>query len=228
MSHFKSWIIFLVLSVVGVGVGAVSGQSCQSCLDSRPTHQCSGLENECPGGKRCRQHVTGRQGRLNCRDRCQHLKEINQLVSQRNVAWPKPFTCADRQLYFKTWEPMLDTGWRASCIFTDRHFVAGTADLNQAGQMKMSAIMRNNAVGQKAFYVDRDQPGNLSTQRLKMVKQTVDQWYGLNEVSEIAFTDMTPVKGEGLRTQNIGQLYSDQTPPPVIPVATGTGFASGG
>ena len=142
MSHFKSWIIFLVLSVVGVGVGAVSGQSCQSCLDSSPTHQFSGLENECPGGKRCRQHVTGRQGRLNCRDRCQHLKEINQLVSQRNVAWPKPFTCADRQLYFKTWEPMLDTGWRASCIFTDRHFVAGTADLNQAGQMKMSAIRR--------------------------------------------------------------------------------------
>ena len=226
MSNVSPWIIFSVLSLVGVG--SVVGQSCETCLDSVPSQLMVAGLSDCPAGRGCHHPTAGLGGKLNFRARVHHLKEFNHLVSQRNVAWPKPFTCADRQLYFKMWEPMLDTGWRASCILNHRHFVEGTVDLNQAGRMKLAAIMKNHAVGQKAFYIARDQPIELSIKRLESVKRTLQQWYGLGDVFEIAFTDLEPVKGDGLRTQNVGQLYSDQTPPPVIPVATGTGFSGGG
>lgn len=226
MSNMKTafWFSgFIVSTLFAIHANA---QQCHSCLDASQVYQVDAAPANCH--LLCLGHQIAGMGCFQemC-DHMAHLQQINRVVSDRNEAWPKPFACADRQLYFQTWDPMLEAGWKSACVFNSRYFVDGTAELNQAGKMKVAAIMRNYPVGQKAFYLERDRPVELSGERLATLKNSVEQWYGLEQVTEIAFTDRGPLSGDGTRAASISQRYISGLPAPVIPLNLG-GSAAGG
>lgn len=224
MSIAQTGIRLAAILTIATLAGTTLAQECQSCLE---TTTIGGF------GYPARIHHGGggllhkaREFKHDVHQHIEHLGAIHDVVSRRNKAWPKPFACADRQQYFMMWDAMLDDGWRLGCVFTDDHFAYNSDELNQAGQAKLAAIMKNNAIGQKAFYVQRSASSDLAKRRLTAVRTTVEKWYGLEDVTEIAYADRLPMLGDGNRTEIVNQLNIDGMPAPVIPVASGTGSTS--
>lgn len=155
-----------------------------------------------------------------------HLKEIHRRDFARNQAWPKPFNCADRQLYHAIWNPMIDTGVRWNCVFTAQHFNPDTNDLNATGRAKIKGIFRNAPIDQKMALVQNSGDPAVVEMRLASLRNVIDQWYGTDSFSEIAQTNQFPGSFSGNRAQSINFQYNAETPAPVIPVATGTGSTS--
>lgn len=155
-----------------------------------------------------------------------HLKQINRRAYERNRAWPKPFACADRQLNFAIWNTFFEQGFRSNCVFTAEHFDPETNLLNQAGQAKVQGIFRNNPRGQKMALVQNSAAGHVVDARLDSLQSTIDEWYGNGSFMEVALTDQYSAGFSASRIQAINQLGLDATPPPIIPVASGTGSTS--
>lgn len=175
--------------------------------------RCSG----CLGGGKCLQGI---------KNHYHHLSEIHKRDFARNQAWPKPFQCADRQLYFSMWEPMLDRGFRNNCLLTNQHFDTNTNELNQAGIAKIAGIFQNSPRGQKVALVQNLGNKAVVDARLNSLRSTIDQWYGSNAFTEIAAADNFPTQFSGQRVSTLQTLANETTPPPFIPVATGTGSTS--
>jgi len=196
-------------------------QQCHSCLDDHQVYQVDGLAS-CGQVACLPRHVAGLGCFQEFCDHVAHLREINRVVSNRNQAWPKPFACADRQLYFQMWDPMLETGWKSACVFSQRHFVGETAELNQAGRMKIAAIMRNFPIGQKAFLLEPGQSRGLLEERLAALKNTVENLYGLEQVAEIGVADVVPLKGSGSACEKISEAYQASLPGSLLPSSSDT------
>lgn len=157
------------------------------------------------------------------REHWAHKKEVNAKVAARNRAWPKPFDCADRQLYFSIWEPMIDAGFEKQCTLTEAHFDPKSGELNRYGQSAIAGIMQNLPLHRKTIFIHRDVDPQVSDQKMNVVRDAVQTWYGLDAATSIAFTDKMPIRSSGNRTEIINRLFNDGTPPPVLPVATGQG-----
>ena len=181
--------------------GGYASQGCNSCGDT---------SGQCTCAKQIREHWA-------------HAKEVNAKVCARNRAWPKPFDCADRQLYFSIWEPLIDAGYEKHCTLTEAHFNMETGELNKYGQSAIAGIMRNLPQHRKTIFIHRDIDQQLSDQKMNTVRETVQTWYGPQAATSIAFTDKMPTRTSGSRTEIINRLYNDGTPPPLLPVATGQG-----
>jgi hypothetical protein len=144
----------------------------------------------------------------------------------RNQAWPKPFDCADRQLYFSIWETMFESGYRWNCIFTANHFNVDTNTLNEAGRSKLAGIFKNNPIGQKVALVQNEGNSGVVDARLENLRSTIDKWYGSNSFEQIALSSEFPTMFNGGRVHELNRKSLDETPPPVIPVASGSGATS--
>jgi hypothetical protein len=160
------------------------------------------------------------------RERADHLAEIHRRDFARNQAWPKPFDCADRQLYFAMWDPMFEQGIRCNCLFTSVHFDPNTNELNQTGRSKVQAIFQNNPIGQKIALLQNAGNSRDVQARLQNLQNTIDTWYGQNAFMEVALSDYSPTIFTGSRSQLLNELRAKQTAAPIIPVASGTGTTS--
>lgn len=165
----------------------------------------------------------GHFGNGQLKARIDHASEVNKRAYDRNRAWPKPFACADRQLYFTVWNSMFESGMRCNCVFTGQHFDPQTHELNAAGKSKISGIFQNSPNAQKIALVQNSGPSDVVDARLRNLQAAIDQWYGSSAFSEVALTDSYPNHFAGRRVESINQQLFDNVPPPIIPVASGTG-----
>ncbi len=182
-----------------------------------------------PGGSGCQGAACGVGGGGHngpFRQHAQHLMQIHRRDFARNQAWPKPFDCADRQLYHCIWNPMLDAGCRSNCLFTANHFDTDTNELNDMGRAKVRSIFRNFAMADKYALVQNDGNRSVADSRLQNLQNAIDNWYGSDAFVEVAVTDLYPVGFAGSRAESINNLSLQETPPPVIPVASGAGSTS--
>lgn len=191
-----------------------SGGGCSSCG--------CGLGGKLAGG------IGGRLGHHNgpLRQHASHLMDIHRRDYARNQAWPKPFDCADRQLYFSIWNPMLESGSRWNCIFTAGHFDNDTNSLNDAGISKLRDIYRNNPIGEKIALIQTGGNHGVADARLQSLRSTIDKYYGSGSFTEVAMATEFPSTFQGRRVETLNRIYQDQTAPPLIPVASGTGSTS--
>lgn len=166
------------------------------------------------GGCSCKQHL---------KQSWAHTKAINQRVMARNRVWPKPFDCADRQLYFSIWEPMLDAGYEKHCTLTQAHFAKDSNELNDYGKSAVAGVMRNMPKHRKTIFIHRDVDQQIADSRMNAVRNVVSTWYGSESNASIAFTDKFPTKSSGERAEVLNRLYTEGAAPPIIPVATGAG-----
>ncbi|MEM7457203.1 MAG: hypothetical protein AAF456_22870 [Planctomycetota bacterium] len=170
----------------------------------------------CGAGQRCRIMSEGfHQGWA-------HMKHVNQKVMARNQAWPKPFDCADRQLYFAMFEPMIDTGMADMCTLSAAHFDQHSNELNRLGESAVASIMQNMPASRKNIYIQQDSNESISDVRMTSVRNTVERWYGHVPAPGIAFTNRYPMTHSGSRVELINGAYAQELPPPVIAVGDST------
>lgn len=147
-----------------------------------------------------------------------HAQEIDARVVARNEAWPKPFTCASRNLYASYWAPITRAGFADQNTLTAIHF-GENGKLTKYAENQIAGILRNMPQKYKTVYVQRDGDEGTSMARLNHVQNLVSTWYGQN--GRVAFSDRNPIIQNGTRAENISNGYHAAMAPPVIPVSDG-------
>lgn len=141
----------------------------------------------------------------------------------RNDAWPMPWNCADRQLYFQIWEPMIDQGFEEQCVLSSAHFDSETNQLNKYGQHTVAGIMQNMPTSRKHVFVHREGDERLNAARLESVRDTIDTFYGhqLNGQAQVSYSTRLPNRITGDQAEGINRLWFEKMPSPIIPIAAG-------
>ena len=188
----------------GTGGGAAFGYPGGSCSTCGPSHGFGG-----GGGHK---HGEVLKAKIN------HALELDAKVSARNQAWPKPFTCADRQIYSAMWAPMIDAGFADQTTITGTHFKEGK--LTRYGKHQIAGIMRNMPQNRKVVYVQRDVDEVTTQNRFNEVQQLVSMFYG--QAGRVSLTDRNPINQTGQRAEATTNNYYNALAPPTIPVADST------
>lgn len=155
------------------------------------------------------------------KDKHEHAKKNCARVIARNEAWPMPFNCADRQLYFSFWEPMIDQGFEEQCVLTSAHFDAETHELNSFGNHTVAGIMQNMPSTRRKVFVHREVDVESNNARLAQVKKTIDTFYGQSGPAAVEFSTKLPIKLRGNKAEAISRLWFENQPTPVIPISSG-------
>lgn len=144
-------------------------------------------------------------------------------IYRRNDAWPMPWNCADRQLYFQIWEPMIDQGFEEQCVLNAAHFDAETNELNRYGQHTVAGIMQNMPSSRKHVFINRESDDRLNLARMDAVRETINTFYGqqLAGPARVSFSTRMPNGISGSQAEGINRLWFEQMPSPVIPISSG-------
>ena len=197
--------------------GSCQAQNCQSC-SSDFGYPAGG--SQCGGCGSCGGYGSGFSGD---HPKLDQMKALNNKVCARNDAWPKPFDCADRQLYFTMWQPMIDKGFEEQCVLMSVHFDPKTHELNKFGQSTVAGIMQNMPTSRKQVFVNRDIDGKISQARLNSVQKMVGTFYGeIAPNAQVAFSNMVPSSIKGNRAETINKLFIEGAPAPIIPISSGS------
>lgn len=146
---------------------------------------------------------------------------INQKIAARNAAWPKPFTCADRQLYHNVWNPMINAGWEDQCILTETHFDPETGELTRYGVQQIGGMMMNMPQNRRVVFVQECVNGEQTEQRVAKVRDVVSTYYS-QRGGVVQVSTRTPATQNGPYAERISILAGESTPNPIIPIASGT------
>ncbi len=197
--------------------GTCQAQNCNSCSSdfSYPgsVSQCGGC-GDCGG---CQSGGSGNRPKLDS------MKALNHKVCARNDAWPKPFNCADRQLYFTMWNPMIDHGFEEQCVLSSVHFDPETHELNKFGISTVQGIMQNMPTSRKKVFINRDSDQSISQARLNNVDNVIHTYYKqVAPNAEVAFSNLMPSSIRGPRAETINKLFLQGAPAPIIPISSGS------
>ena len=154
------------------------------------------------------------------RARSAHAHMIHDRIAARNQAWPKPFDCADRQLYFSIWEPMIDQGFEEQCVLTAAHFDPSTNQLNRFGKHAVAGIMQNMPTTRRTVFIHRDNNHQISELRRDAVRETIETFYSNSGPANIAYSQKRPVTTHGLKAAAIQDSLLGNLPTPVIPISS--------
>lgn len=150
-----------------------------------------------------------------------HNKYNCQRVIARNEAWPMPFNCADRQLYFSFWEPMIDQGFEEQCVLTSAHFDPESGKLNSYGKHAVAGIMQNMPSTRRKVFIHRDADVDANAARMAAVQNTIDTFYNQSGPALVEFSNKLPVRLRGTKAEAISRLGMENHPTPVIPISSG-------
>ena len=153
--------------------------------------------------------------------KCAQQRAINQRITARNDAWPKPFACADRQLYHDFWGRQIDQGWEEQCVLNSAHFKTETNELNKFGQQAVAGIMQNNPSHRRTVFIQRDANDFLNQARRATVQDTINTFYGQTNNAQVAFSSKRPVTTSGTRGAQIQEQWFGAQAVPAIAVGSG-------
>jgi len=199
---------------------AVGVAPCDTCAGAAPTvaYSAGGFHHLARGG-----HHGGLFSELKAK--CRHQQAINNRIEARNAAWPKPFACADRQLYFSFFDPMINRGHEEQCVLTSAHFDSESNELNQFGQTAVAGIMQNMPSNRRQVFLNRDANNQISLARKENVEQTIRTFYGNSGPPRVAFSDKRPNTTTGNKGAWIADNWLNNQATPAIPVSVGGGVA---
>ena len=197
------------------GPGPVAIAPVQQVSFAAPSRGCAGC---LAGGA----GAGGLSSKINeAKAKCAHCQAINARIQARNNAWPKPFACADRQLYHSFFEPMIDQGWEEQCVLTASHFDEESGQLNKFGQTAIAGIMQNNPNNRRVVFIHRDVNDAINQQRRSEVENTINTFYGHTATAQVAFSNKRPVTTSGPRAAQLQQQWLGNQAVPAIAVSSG-------
>jgi hypothetical protein len=176
------------------------------------------------GCGRCRSGRNGDHPRMAAMKAHHHeLAAHYHKIYGRNNVWPMPWNCADRQLYFQIWEPMIDRGFEEQCVLNSAHFDSETNELNKFGQHAVAGIMQNMPTTRQHVFIHREANDRLNQARLASVRDTINTFYGqqLQGPARVSFSTRLPNTITGDQAEGINRLWFEKMPSPVIPISSG-------
>jgi hypothetical protein len=198
-------------------------QDCASCTTTNFGY----AQNSCGGGAGCRggtlaDHWSQSKAKWHA------YNKTAKIVRQRNQAWPKPFECHDRQVYFATFYPMYQRGYDVQTTLTDAHFDEDTNELNTAGKQKIAGIMQNLPLERRQLLVFENGNTFATDKRVEQVRSAAKEWFGhLGDIT-VAKTTMPAYGQSADLVQKLNSDFAGALPNPGISVSSGGGVSGGG
>ena len=158
-------------------------------------------------------------GNGNFRSRLDATQAQNEKIYARNGAWPKPFSCADRQLFHNLWTPMFAAGWEDQNILTSTHFNE-EGELTSYGKQQISSMLANMPQHNRTIFVQKTADPNRTQMRLATV-QNIIQTSHPHRSGNVQASNRTPQTLAGWRAVDIIEKATSSAPNPRIPIASG-------
>ena len=211
MSILKTVLAIPVAMAIVVTTSSITQAQCTGCSSGRWPTGCS----SCAGGGSA---LAGARANFD------QFKADFELVTNRNAAWPKPFSCWDKDVYYTVFNQQYSAGSQVAHTLSSQYFDSNTNELNRAGEARVAWIMQNSPASDRSIFVFEDTTGPALEQRLAAVRDVVDRWYGHFGEVLIAATRVAPNAIPATYQQTIMQQYSSAQPQPVIPIQAGSGI----
>ena len=145
---------------------------------------------------------------------------------QRNNCWPEPFLAPDRLAVRAPFVIMVNNGWRRQNLFTDRHFMGGTATLNDSGERKVRWTMTQAPLHHRTLYVRRAETPEQTAERIEAVRELATYYADSGQVPTVLETTIDDAGWPATRVDAIGRRLNETVPEPRLPDAAGSGAAA--
>jgi len=152
------------------------------------------------------------------------LEEID-CVYQTNTSWPAPYTCPDIQAVRAPFAAMASRGWQRQNMLGEQHFKEDSAQLNEAGYLKLRWVATQAPLGRRTVYVERAHTANITQGRLDEVRDLLEQQQveGIVNVQE---THLISHGWPGDYSDMVNEKFRASTPDPRLPAPTGDDFGT--
>jgi len=138
-----------------------------------------------------------------------------------NVQWPRIFIPPARRSVCKTFNTMVNNGWRRQNLLGDYHFSKDTNALTDAGKLKVNWILSQAPVKHRNVFVQRGSEEVQTTARIAAVQEFAGNMSP--QVGRIDVSD-THLVAEGHSAGSVDSVftgYQANRMPPVLPASTG-------
>lgn len=144
----------------------------------------------------------------------------------RNNRWPYTFVYADRAAAQAPFMVMTQNGWRSQNTLGGYYFEVGSAELNEAGRLKIDWILTQAPPQFRMVYVERGENTHLTSARMDAVRKYASTSQDGPEIA--VFETAIPARGwPADQINNTYVKYYESQPAPVLPSSSGGGGGGG-
>lgn len=144
------------------------------------------------------------------------LESIAQDYAQRN-RWPFPYVCPDREAVRAPFAIMVHNGWRRQNLLCDEHFKEGTAELTDAGRLKIQRIMTEVPAPHRTIYVRRADSPEKTAARIQAVQELATRLAPEGTLAVVQETTVAPAGWSAERLDTINRKFHAAVPVPQLP-----------
>ncbi len=137
----------------------------------------------------------------------------------RNVAWPWPYTCPDRNAVREPFSIMIDNGWRRQNLLGPHHFKAETNELTTAGELRVHWIMTQAPPERRRIFVERANTPETTAQRIETARMYAAQ-VAANADPQVMDTHLVSEGRPASVVDATNVRFYESMRPPVLPAAT--------
>jgi hypothetical protein len=142
---------------------------------------------------------------------------------RRNSIWPQTFTPVDRAAVCAPLDLMVAKGWQTQNTLGEYHFNEGTANLTEAGKIRVKSIMNDVPPQFRTVFVPVGDTDQLTDARLETVQQFIEKNSHDEGVTNVASTTKAPRGRSADIVDATSRAFTQSVPVPRIPTATTSG-----
>lgn len=135
----------------------------------------------------------------------------------QNVRWPEQHLEHDRIATRAPFETMIANGWRAQNTISTYHFNEFTGELNDAGKLKLRAVLYETPAEWKTIFVLRADTPTITAARMQSVQKTAGDLMQGEPVPSIMLTTIEPRGTRGDISNRVNGAFMENAPAPVLP-----------
>ena len=146
---------------------------------------------------------------------------------RRSNAWPDPFVGADREATRLPFDAQIANGWRLQNTVGEQYFEADSADLTEAGRLKIARIINETPTAYRAIFVLRGEDPVMNADRVASVQQVAARTLGERPSVPIFETYEKPRGAPANYIDAVNEKYEATIPDPRVPMEEGASVDAG-
>ena len=146
---------------------------------------------------------------------------------RRNNAWPDPFVTKDRAAVHEPFDAQVVNGWRLQNTVGEQYFEDDSADMTEAGRLKIARIINETPIAYRAIFILRGDDPALTADRIATVQQVAARALGERPAVPIFETYEKPRGAPANYIDAVNETYEATMPYPRVPMEEGASVDAG-
>lgn len=166
----------------------------------------------------CMVQATPAQAQCYQTQTCGHdcLEQFARDFAERNQ-WPYPYVCPDRESVRAPFALMVQNGWRRQNMLTEEHFKDGSAELTEAGRLKVQWIMTDVPLPHRMIFIRRADTVEKTSTRIQTVQKLAARLSTDGAAPVVSETTISPAGWPADRVDAISRKFQTSIPAPELP-----------